>query len=101
MTDGTVSVFTIQGKTVTPAGTVEVGGEKAGGGMVAIAPDGKTALVSRRLDHKVSVLAIDGSKVEYTKRDITPGVRPVVLDIATNGAVCRGRQPGRRGQRRQ
>ena len=33
MVDGTVSVFTIQGKTVTPAGTVEVGGPKAGGGM--------------------------------------------------------------------
>ena len=36
--DGTVSVFTIQGKTVTPVGTVEVGGAKAGGGMVAITP---------------------------------------------------------------
>jgi DNA-binding beta-propeller fold protein YncE len=88
MTDGTVSVFTIQGKTVTPAGTVEVGGEKAGGGMVAIAPDGKTALVSRQLDNKVSILAIDGTKVEYTKRDMTPGVRPIVLDIASNGSFA-------------
>jgi DNA-binding beta-propeller fold protein YncE len=88
MTDGTVSLFTIQGKTVTPAGTVEVGGEKAGGGMVAIAPDGKTALVSRQLDNKVSILAIDGTKVEYTKRDMTPGVRPIVLDIASNGAFA-------------
>ena len=86
--DGTVSVFTIQGKTVTPAGTVEVGGSKAGGGMVAITPDGKTALVSRSLDNKVSVLAIDGSKVEYTKRDMTAGVRPIVLDIAANGAFA-------------
>ena len=88
LTDGTVSVFTISGKTVTPAGTVEVGGEKAGGGMVAITPDGKTALVSRPLDNKVSVLAIDGSKVEYTKRDMVPGQRPVVLDIAGNGAFA-------------
>jgi DNA-binding beta-propeller fold protein YncE len=86
--DGTVSVFTIQGKTVTPAGTVEVGGPKAGGGMVAITPDGKTALVSRNADHKVSVLSIDGAKVEYTKRDMTPGVRPIVLDIASNGAFA-------------
>ncbi|HEY3065649.1 MAG TPA: beta-propeller fold lactonase family protein [Methylomirabilota bacterium] len=83
--DGTVSVFTIQGKTVKPAGTVEVGGEKAGGGMVAIAPDGKTALVSRQLDNKISVLSIDGTKVEYAKRDMTAGVRPIVLDIASNG----------------
>jgi hypothetical protein len=88
LVDGTVSVFTIQGKTVTPAGTVEVGGPKAGGGMVAITPDGKTALVSRNLDNKVSVLSIDGAKVEYTKRDMTPGVRPIVLDIASNGAFA-------------
>jgi DNA-binding beta-propeller fold protein YncE len=88
MTDGTVSVFGIQGKTVTPLGTVEVGGEKAGGGMVAITPDGKTALVSRQLDNKVSILAIDGTKVEYTKRDMTAGVRPIVLDIASNGSFA-------------
>jgi len=88
LVDGTVSVFTIQGKTVTPAGTVEVGGAKAGGGMVAITPDGKTALVSRNADNKVSVLSIDGTRVEYTKRDMTPGVRPIVLDIASNGAFA-------------
>jgi len=86
--DGTVSIFTIRGKTVAPAGTVEVGGPKAGGGMVAISPDGKTALVSRNADHKVSVLSIDGTRVEYTKRDMTAGVRPVVLDIASNGAFA-------------
>ena len=38
LVDGTVSIFTIQGQTVTPAGTLEVGGEKAGGGMVVITP---------------------------------------------------------------
>jgi DNA-binding beta-propeller fold protein YncE len=86
--DGTVSVFTIQGKTVAPAGTVEVGGEKAGGGMVAITPDGKTALVSRNNDNKVSVLSIDGTKVEYTKRDMVPGLRPIVMDIASTGAFA-------------
>jgi hypothetical protein len=32
------------------------------------------------------VLAIDGTKVEYTKRDMTAGVRPIVLDIAPTGA---------------
>jgi len=88
LVDGTVSIFTIQGKTVTPAGTVEVGGPKAGGGMVAIAPDGRTALVSRRDDNRVSVLSIDGTRVEYTKRDMTAGVRPIVLDIASNGAFA-------------
>lgn len=86
--DGTVSVFTIQGKTVTPAGTVEVGGDKAGGGAVLIAPDGKTALVSRQNDGKVSVLSINGGKVEYTKRDMAPGQRPGAMDIAGNGTFA-------------
>jgi len=85
MADGTVSIFTIQGKTVTPAGTLEVGGAKAGGGMVAFTPDGKTALVSRQNDNRVSVLAVDGNKVEYTKRDMIAGTRPIVMDIASNG----------------
>ncbi len=68
--DGTLSVFTIQGKTVTPAGTVEVGGPKAGGGQVAITPDGKTALVTRSADNRISVLSIEGTKLEHTKRDM-------------------------------
>lgn len=88
MADGTVSVFTIQGQTVTPAGTVEVGGEKAGGGMVAISPDGRTALVSRQTDNRVSVLSIDGTRVEYTRRDMAAGVRPIVMDIAPSGAFA-------------
>ena len=85
LVDGTVSIFAIQGKTVRPVGTVEVGGEKAGGGMVAITPDGKTALVSRRIDNRISILSIDGTKVEYTKRDMIAGVVPIVLDNASNG----------------
>jgi DNA-binding beta-propeller fold protein YncE len=73
---------------VTPAGTVEVGGAKAGGGMVVITPDGKTALVSRNLDNRISVLSIDGTRVEYTKRDMVPGLRPIVMDVATTGAFA-------------
>jgi DNA-binding beta-propeller fold protein YncE len=56
--------------------------------MVAITPDGRTALVSRRDDTRVSVLAIDGDRVEYTKRDMVTGARPIVLDIAPNGAYA-------------
>jgi hypothetical protein len=42
MVDGTVSIFTIQGKTVAPAGTLEVGGAQAGGGMVAFTSSSAT-----------------------------------------------------------
>ncbi len=83
--DGTVSIFTIQGKTVTPAGNLALDA-KSGTTHVAITPDGKTALVSRYLDNKISILSIEGSKVEYTKRDLSAGVRPGALEISPSGA---------------
>ena len=86
--DGTVSVFTIQGKTVTPAGKVTIGDEKAGACHATISPDGKLALVTRDGDDRISVLSIDGTKVEYTKRDISAGLRPYGIDIASNGAFA-------------
>jgi DNA-binding beta-propeller fold protein YncE len=89
--EGTVSVFTISGKTVTPAGKVTVGDAKAGVSHVAIAPDGKSALVSRDGDDRISVLKIDGTKVEYTKRDMYAGLRPYGLDIASTGAYAAAR----------
>jgi DNA-binding beta-propeller fold protein YncE len=87
--DCTVSVFTIAGKTVTSAGTVGLGGTPdCGASHVAISPDGRTALVTRDNDHKISVLSIDGSKVEYTKRDMNPGLRPYGLDICVPGTIA-------------
>lgn len=86
--DGTVSVFTIQGKTVTPAGKVTLGGEKSGPSHVAIAPDGKMALVTRDGDDRISILSIDGVKVEYTKRDLYAGLRPYGIDVAPSGAFA-------------
>lgn len=86
--EGTVSVFTIDGKTVTPAGTVAIADEKAGVSHVAIAPDGSSALVTRDGDNKISVLAIDGTKVTYTKRDISAGLRPYGIDISPKGDIA-------------
>jgi DNA-binding beta-propeller fold protein YncE len=86
--EGTVSVYSIAGNTLTPVGKVALGDDKSGPSHVAIAPDGKTALVTRDGDHKISVLSIDGSKVEYTKRDISAGLRPYGLDIHPNGKVA-------------
>ncbi len=86
--EGTVSVFGIAGKTVTSLGTVTVADAKSGVSHVAIAPDGRTALVTRDGDFFISVLAIDGTKVEYTKRDISAGIRPYGLDISPDGAFA-------------
>src|SRR5574341_729247 len=74
--EGTVSVLSINGKEVKNVGTVQLGDDKAGVSHVAISPDGKTALATRDGDSMVSVLTIDGTKVEPAKRDLTVGTRP-------------------------
>ncbi|HET6368077.1 MAG TPA: YncE family protein, partial [Pseudomonadales bacterium] len=86
--EGTVSVFTISGKTVSGLGKIAVGPANGGPSHVAITPDGKMALVTRDGDSYISVLSIDGTKVEYTKRDLAAGLRPYGLDISKNGAVA-------------
>jgi DNA-binding beta-propeller fold protein YncE len=86
--EGTVSVFSIAGNVLTPVGKIDLGNDKSGPSHVAITPDGKTALVTRDGDHKISVLSIDGTKVEYTKRDLSAGLRPYGLDIHPNGKVA-------------
>ena len=86
--EGTVSVFSIAGGVLTPVGKVDLGNDKSGPSHVAITPDGKTALVTRDGDHKISVLSIDGTKVEYSKRDLSAGLRPYGLDIHPNGKVA-------------
>jgi 6-phosphogluconolactonase (cycloisomerase 2 family) len=86
--EGTVSVFSVAGNALTPVGKVALGDDKSGPSHVTFSPDGKTALVTRDGDHKISVLSIDGTKVEYTKRDISAGLRPYGLDIHPNGKVA-------------
>jgi DNA-binding beta-propeller fold protein YncE len=86
--EGTVSVFTIDRKTLTPAGKIEFGNDKSGPSHVVFSPDGKTALVSRDGDSKISVLAIDGSKVTYAKRDLSAGVRPYSIEMSPSGDIA-------------
>jgi DNA-binding beta-propeller fold protein YncE len=86
--EGTVSVFGIKGKDVTGLGTVKLGDEKTGVSHVAIAPDGKSAIVTRDGDSFISVLSIDDTKVEYTKRDMSAGQRPYGAAISADGSVA-------------
>jgi DNA-binding beta-propeller fold protein YncE len=70
---GTVSILTVSGKTLAPAGTIDFGNPKAGPSHVAFTPDGKHALVTRDGDHRISLLSVDGSKVEDTKKFMVGG----------------------------
>lgn len=83
---GTVSVFSIEGGEVRPAGTVEIGPAASGVSHVAITPDGTRALVTRDGDNLVSLLAIDAEgRVTKTDRDISAGLRPYGLTITPDG----------------
>ncbi len=50
--------------------------------------DGATALVTRDGDNRISVLSVDGNKVEYSKRDVYAGLRPYQIDTTGNGDVA-------------
>jgi DNA-binding beta-propeller fold protein YncE len=89
--DDTVSVLSIQGKTVSVVDTValSVGGDnKEQPSAVAITPDGKRALVTKFAAHKVALLAIDGEKVTYTKYDMATGLWPYNLGIMPDGKLA-------------
>jgi DNA-binding beta-propeller fold protein YncE len=83
--EGTVSVFTIAGKTVTAAGKVEVGTPESLLSGVVFTRDGRAALVTRNFDNLVSVLSIDGTKVENTRRDFAANLKPYGIDVTPAG----------------
>jgi YVTN family beta-propeller protein len=86
--DGTVSILTVNGKTVTAVGTIPLGDAKSGPSGVAFFPDGKRALVTRDGDHRISVLSVDGSKVEDTKAYMVAGIRPYCISISPKGDLA-------------
>lgn len=86
--EGTVSIYTINKGAVAAAGKIDFGNPKSGPSGVSFSPDGRLALVSRDGDNRVSLLAIDGTKVEYTKRDIFPGQRPYGVQISSKGDIA-------------
>ncbi len=91
---GTVSVFTIKDRVLTPAGTVPVGPDSLPSG-IAFTPDGKAALVTRNGDHMVQVLNIDGADVLADARRITTGVAPYTIDITADGSLAAVSNMGR------
>ncbi len=84
--EGTVSAFAIKGGVLTPLGDkIKLGDEKSGPSGIAFTRDGTAAYVTRDGDYKISVLTIEGDKVEYAKRDLNAGLRPYGIDIAGPG----------------
>ncbi len=93
-----MSIFTISGKTLTAAGKLDLGNKNSGPSHVAFLPDGKSAILTRDGDHRVSILAIDGNTVTDTKRFMVGGFRPYSLVVSPKGDVAVfGNQGGGQG----
>lgn len=86
--DGGVAVFSIAGKTVTQVGKVHICDNDCDPSTPVFTPDGRTALVTRYNDHKVSVLSVDGTRVEYTKQDISSGLKPYPMEMSPDGQIA-------------
>src|SRR4029077_1407641 len=86
--EGTVSIFTISGNTLTPSGKIALGDAKSGPSHAIFSRDGATALVTRDGDSRIAILSVDGDKVEYTKRDLYSALRPYQIDTTGNGDVA-------------
>src|SRR5215472_17727634 len=81
--DGTVRVFTIEGKTVKLADSVKVGEKRLSG--ISFTHDGKSAIVSLRDENGAAVLDVDGTSVKLSKERIATGVNPYAVDISSDG----------------
>jgi DNA-binding beta-propeller fold protein YncE len=89
--EGTLSVFGIdaKAKSVSNVGKVvlcDTG--TCGPSHVAFLPDGKSALVTRDNDHRISFLDVDGAKVTYGRHDVSAGLRPYAIDVSAKGQIA-------------
>jgi YVTN family beta-propeller protein len=86
--EGTVSIITVNGKTLSVTGKIQLGDAKSGPSHVVFLPDGKRALVTRDGDHRISVLSVDGVKVEDTKAYMVGGIRPYSIAVSPKADVA-------------
>jgi DNA-binding beta-propeller fold protein YncE len=94
-TEGTVSVFSVADKRLTPVGKIDLGNKGALPSGIVFTHDGKTALLSRGGDNMVSVLHIDGTDVTVDPRPITTGMAPYTMDINAAGTLAAVSNMGR------
>ena len=86
--EGTLSLFTIEGNTLTAAGKVDLGAPESGPCHVAFTRDGRMALVTRNNDSLISILDVEGTRVTYSKRDFAAGLKPYSIQVSPAGNVA-------------
>lgn len=86
--DGTITVLSIDGPTVSVKDTVTVGTPADQVADVSFAPDGRRALAVKFASHKVAVIETDRGKASYAKLDLPTGVWPYNVAVAPSGSFA-------------
>ena len=74
--NGSVTILRVQGKTVTPVATVEVGAFPE---PMAFSPDGRYLYVGNYADQDFSILKVDGTNVTNTGKRFKSGGHPASM----------------------
>jgi WD40 repeat protein len=93
-TEGTLSVFSVKDKRLTPVGKVDLG-NKASLPSSIVFVNATTALLTRGGDNMVNVLHISGTTVTVDPRPITTGIAPYTMDINAAGTLVAVSNMGR------
>jgi DNA-binding beta-propeller fold protein YncE len=83
--DDSIHVFRLAGKTLTPAGRVDLG-KGAAPTDVVFAPDGRKAYAVAWGVTKIMELAVDGTKLTPTGNDVVVGRNPYGASVTPDGA---------------
>ncbi len=93
--DNSISVLSIEGKTVKLVDTVPMGEMVA---AVVFTPDGKRALAAKFPGNKVALLNVDGQKVTYDKKDLPVGLWPYNVGVMADGKLALTSDNGNSGR---
>jgi len=83
--DDSISVFSISGRRLAPAGRVQLS-PKARPTDVVFTPDGRTALAVEQGASQIIRLAVDGTNVTATGASVMPGWQPYGAVVTHDGA---------------
>lgn len=85
--EGTISIFKLKDKHLETAGKVDLGSSKSAPSGAVFTSDGRNALITRD-DGIISVLQIDGDKVQLDPQQVLVGVHPYPIDISPDGKLA-------------